>query len=109
MLRCGIKLVDRHRAVANLNQRSHVVAGGAERLRLDACWGACGSGAWSRHAGASARTARRCVAAVRGLNRRERVGRTLRFALNELAADAVRTPRDRSGGVEAGGGAAGRA
>jgi transposase len=68
--------------------RSRLVAGGAELLLLDAFLERLREQGLVKARGRQRTDSTHVLAAVRGLNRLERVGETLRAALNELAAAA---------------------
>ena len=68
--------------------RSRLVAGGAERLLLDALLRVLQEQGLVKARGRQRTDSTHVLAAVRGLNRLERVGETLRAALNELAVVA---------------------
>src|SRR5215218_7468694 len=68
--------------------RTRLVAGGAERLLLDALLGHLQEQGLVKARGGQRTGSTHVLAAVRVLNRLERVGETLRAALNELAAVA---------------------
>jgi len=68
--------------------RTRLVAGGAEQLLLDALLTRLQATGWLKAGGRARSDSTHIVAAIRGLNRLECVGETLRAALNDLAVVA---------------------
>lgn len=74
--------------------RARLVAGGAEQLLLETLLGWARQYGWLKARGRQRTDSTHVVAAVRALNRLERVGETLRAALNSLAVVAPDWLRD---------------